>query len=122
VRVRRLELSDTSDTAVAGLAAHVRALQSAPHGLEESVAQILSEVRLRGDAAVVEMTRRFDSEAASDSYRVPQSKIDEALRALDADVRLGLETAVANVGRVAEAELSDAVNVDLPQGQSVVLQ
>ena len=122
MRVRRLELPDASPRAVGELAAEVRGLQRVPEGLEGDVARILSDVRTSGDAAVVELTRRFDSGAASTRYRVSQDEIDEALRSLDGHVREALEATVANVGRVAEAELRDPVEVALPQGQSVVLQ
>lgn len=62
------------------------------------VADIIEQVRTRGDDAVVELMRKFtnpDFEASS--IRVAEAEFDRAERALDPALRESLEAAIANV-------------------------
>jgi histidinol dehydrogenase len=104
------------------LAHELRALVSAPPELGEEVREILSSVYARGDAAVIELTRRFDGDTAPDRLRVEPGKLERALAGLDGDLRSGLELAAENVRLVAEAERQREATVDLPQGQRVELR
>jgi histidinol dehydrogenase len=75
-----------------------------------------------GDAALLDLTSRFDAPEAPDlSLTVSASEAGVALESLDADVRGALETAIANVGLVAEAQLGQDQTVELPQGQRVTV-
>ena len=57
----------------------------------ESVREVLSAVRDRGDDAVVEYTRTFDKAALTpDELRVPQSEIDQAVKATSPEVILAM--------------------------------
>ncbi len=101
-------------------AADVRALTPDPREVEADVRAILDEVRRDGDAALVRLTERFDGVSlAPDALRVPQEALEAALQAVAPDVRAGLETAIANVRALAEAQLGEAVGLDLPEGQRV---
>ncbi|MGH2979853.1 MAG: histidinol dehydrogenase [Solirubrobacterales bacterium] len=100
----------------------VRALAQRPADVASTVAEILADVRARGDEAVVELTRRFDSDAAPEQFRVPSERLEEALAAIAPEVRVGLDTAIANVRRVAEMEVSDDLAVQLPEGHTVTLR
>jgi histidinol dehydrogenase len=101
-------------------AADIRALTPDPREVEADVRAILDEVRRDGDAALVRLTERFDGVSlAPDGLRVPQEAQEAALQAVAPDVRLGLETAIANVRALAEAQLGDGVGLDLPEGQRV---
>jgi len=72
----------------------------------ESVREVLSAVRDRGDDAVVEYTRTFDKAALTpDEFRVPQSEIDQAVKATSPEVILAMETAVENIRRYQAATL-----------------
>jgi histidinol dehydrogenase len=107
------------------VARELRALASVPPELGEAVREILASVRARGDAAVIELTRRFDSDSAPERLRVEPVKLERALADLDGDVRTGLELAAENVRLVCEAEwYEEAIEtiVDLPQGQRVNLR
>jgi histidinol dehydrogenase len=104
------------------LAADIRALAPGPPDAGPVVQEILAAVRERGDAAVADFTQRFDSGSAGPESRVPARRLQEALEELAPDVRAGLETAVQNVGLVAESEIGGAVRVELPQGQRVELR
>jgi histidinol dehydrogenase len=89
-------------------------------GLGEDVKAILEAVREGGDGAVREYTERFDgADVAPKRLRVGAAELNAALDGLDARVREGLTTAIANVGAVAEAQLREPVSVELPEGHGV---
>jgi histidinol dehydrogenase len=56
------------------------------------VAGVLADVKARGDAAVAELTARFDGWEGT-TWAVPQDVLDDALDTLDPDLRTALETA-----------------------------
>jgi histidinol dehydrogenase len=73
-------------------------------------AEVVADVRARGDAALVEYTERFDGIARGRPLRVPAVEIKEALEGFDPELRSSLETAIANVRSVhAPQRPSDAV-------------
>jgi histidinol dehydrogenase len=67
--------------------------------LEATVADILTDVRTRGDAAVLEYTRRFDrlDVASMADLEIPQSELRRALDSLPAVRRDALEKAAARI-------------------------
>ena len=87
----------------------------------EPVARIVGDVRVRGDAAVIEYTERFDhAELGPGQLRVDANELEASVGVLEPGVLDGLRTAIANVKAVAQAQVADAgVNVELPQGHSV---
>jgi histidinol dehydrogenase len=89
--------------------------------LTEPVAAIIEEVRERGDAAVIELTERFDhAELAPDQLRVDANELESSVGVLEPDVLAGLRTAIANVKAVAKAQVRDEpVAVELPEGHTV---
>jgi histidinol dehydrogenase len=117
MRAERFELR----TDAAELAAELRALVPRPEDVTRVVAEVLEDVRSRGDAAVLDWTRRFEGEEASPGFASAE-ELRAAPDAVDPAVRAGLEVAIANVRKVAEAELQEAPSVDLPQGQHVELR
>ncbi len=80
-------------------------------GIESSVAAIVTDVRARGDAAVLEYTRRFDRLALDPSLadarvlRVAGAELDAALASLDPALRGALETAAARIRRFHQRQL-----------------
>jgi histidinol dehydrogenase len=122
VRANHFTLESTDPGHVRAVAEAMRALAEQPAEIGGAVAEILAAVRERGDEAVLELTRRFDAEVAPDEMRVGPEALDDALGELDADVRIGLDAAIANVRLVAEAEVADDVTVDMPEGHSVMLR
>jgi histidinol dehydrogenase len=102
------------------VAARVRALVPRPDSVAAGVAEIVAAVAERGDAAVLELERRFGG--GERPLRVGRDELDEAAAALDPPLRRGLETAIANVGAVARAALDDDRDVALPQGHTVRLR
>jgi histidinol dehydrogenase len=104
----------------ADAAARVRALVPPPASVAGEVADIVAAVRERGDAAVVELERRFGG--GERPLRVSEEELRAALEALDPDVRAGLEVAIANVAAVAHAGLVEDRGVVLAQGQTITLR
>ena len=112
MRARRYEFPGVS-------AAKLRALAPAPPNVREAVAEIVEDVRVRGEPAVREWAQRLDR---TEPRRAGGPELQEALESLDQEVRGSLELAAENVRRVAAAELRDAIRVDLPEGQAVELR
>ncbi len=59
----------------------------------EVVRPICEDVRLRGEAALLDLGERFDG-VRPPSLRVPQAALDEALASLDPDVRAALDESI----------------------------
>jgi histidinol dehydrogenase len=90
--------------------------------VKEQVAEILADVRRRGDEAVLDYTERFDkAELAPEQLRVDARELEAAVGVLEPAVLAGLRTAIENVRTVAEAQLREPVEVSLPQGQTVAV-
>jgi histidinol dehydrogenase len=72
---------------------------SVDHQVNESVRHILSEVKLRGDQAVLEFTARFDQlEVASMAeLEVSRTRLEQALERIPADPRDALEAAADRI-------------------------
>jgi histidinol dehydrogenase len=109
---------DAADAAAA--AARVRALVPQPSSVADEVAEIVEAVRAGGDAAVLELERRFG--AGERALRVAPGELDAALAALDPAVRGGLEVAIANVREVARAGLTPDREVLLAQDHTVTVR
>jgi histidinol dehydrogenase len=73
----------------------------------ETVGAILKDVRSRGDAAVQEYTARFDGVHMED-FRVPEPQLQQALDAVDVELRNVLERAAANIRRFHERQKTDS--------------
>jgi histidinol dehydrogenase len=119
VRIERLAIAGDP----AGAALRTRALQPAPASVEAAVRDIVAAVREGGDAAVRELTARFDTGGAQPApLRVSEGELAGALAALDPAVRAGLDMAVTNVALVADAGSAEDRHVRLPQGHTVILR
>ena len=89
------------------LAADLRALVPAPQSVAGAVGEIIERVRASGDDALRYYTREFDTRGATPAaLRVPEAELDTAAERLEQPVRAGLELAIANVAKVAEARLA----------------
>jgi histidinol dehydrogenase len=117
MRVEHFELSAVEDATA--LARTLRARVPPPEHVREVVAEIVDDVRARGDAAVADWTRRFDG---ADPRIVAEEELSRALDGLDQEVRAGLETAIANVGEFAKADGERLAAATLAEGQYVGLR
>jgi histidinol dehydrogenase len=104
------------------LAQELRALVPAPESVTEQVAEIIARVRASGDDALRFYTREYDTGGTTPSaLRVPEAELDTALQRLDKAVRAGLEQAIANVTRVAQASLQADRTVSF-DGHEIILR
>jgi histidinol dehydrogenase len=112
----RSELIQATD--VARAVATVRAAVPGGGAVAPAVAEIIAAVRAGGDAAVGELTARHDTAGAPPpAIRVPAAQLEHAAARLDPALRHGLELAITNVGRVAEAGIHDDRAVEFEHHQ-----
>jgi histidinol dehydrogenase len=124
VRVERRTVDVELPGASALAAANLRRLIGDVEAVEETVARIVSRVRAEGDEAVDEYTRRLDTDGTPPpEICVPANELDEALEQMPLELVAGLQVAIANVARVADASIGpDKVTVELAQGHTVTLR
>ncbi len=104
------------------MAQDLRALVPAPESVTDQVTEIIARVRANGDDALRYYTRQFDTHGSTPSaLQVPDAELDTAAQRLPADVRAGLELAMANVKRVAQASLHQETTVSF-EGHAVRLR
>lgn len=81
-------------------------------------ADIVTDVRTRGEAALREQAERFDG-AVGHHIRVPQEHIDEAVATLDPQVRAALEEAIRRVRLASAAQVPAGAVTELADGARV---
>ncbi len=81
----------------------------------ETVTRLITDVRVRGDAALRDHAKRFDG-VADLVIEVPREHWRCALEQLEADVRAGLEQAAANIAAFHRAQLPAPLEVELQPG------
>jgi histidinol dehydrogenase len=100
------------------LAASLRSVASEPDGLTVAVAETIARVEAEGDAAVAELSVRFDGVAA-DPVEVPRDRLTAALAATTDPLREAIETSAANVRAVAAAQIGEPAALTLAAGQRI---
>ena len=98
----------TSQADFASALDHLLAFESAQDAaIERTVMDILSAVKARGDAAVLEYTQRFDrlTAASMQELELPQARLQQALSSLPAEQRMALEEAARRVRVFHEKQL-----------------
>lgn len=80
------------------------------------VRDIISEVRARGDAAVIDYTRKFDRLDVSSGLRLTADRIKAARAACPADQIAALETAATRIRAFHEHQMPDGFSYTDPQG------
>ena len=76
-----------------------------------AVAAILAEVKARGDAALFDLTKKFDG-VTLDALEVTRAEIDAARAAVDPDFLRILEKAAANIRKYHEKQVRRGFTVD----------
>jgi histidinol dehydrogenase len=92
-----------------------RPAQNDAEGLLARVREIVADVRTRGDAAVLDYTRRFDC-ATLETLEVQRDELASAERALSARQIEAIDRAIANVQRFHEAQLAEPLIVSTSPG------
>jgi len=113
---RRLSTREAGfEAAFASLIAFESALDE---GVERATAEILEAVRARGDAALIDLTRRFDQwtpRSAAD-LEVPREAAREALARLDSRQREALEFAAARIRAYHQRQVQDSWRIEDAEG------
>jgi histidinol dehydrogenase len=77
-----------------------------PEALIARVTPILEDVRLRGDDAVREYTKRFDgADMEASQFRVPSDEMDRAVAAIPDDLGKAIEVSIANIRKFHERQI-----------------
>ena len=122
--MRRLNSSDPGFAAAFDRL--VRDRRESDGEVASDVANIINDVRLRGDAAVADYTERFDRHVLGDDWRIPAADCSEAFEALAPTLRAALELAATRIrayhaGQVpADRDETDAEGVRLGARWSAV--
>ena len=91
-----------------------------PAEVEETVRDILRQVREGGDRALAELTRKIEKvELEPEQFRVPVEILDAAAAALDAELRVAIEAAVDNIRAFHERQKTNSWFVE--DGDGVIL-
>lgn len=113
MRIRRIKWSDQDPAA--RRAALLRPAGRDNPDLERRVRDIIGRVRAQGDAALLDMAREFDRVELS-SLRVTEDESRAALAQLPAEAIAAIDTAIANVRRFHEAQITPPVRVETAPG------
>lgn len=92
----------------------------ADRAVRETVERILADIAARGDAAVRELSIRFDG-WERDDYRLSQAEIAACIDSLDAQARHDIEFAQAQVRRFAEAQRAALQDIEVETLPGVIL-
>ena len=94
-----VRLDNRQDGFEEGFAALLASKREATVDVADTVSSIIADVRARGDAALLELTAKFDGMQAGSmaELAVPRSEIDAALDGLTPALRDSLETAAARI-------------------------
>jgi len=112
-RLKRLTWSRLDD--IARQDALTRPAVTSHPDLNDRVAAIITEVRQGGDAALRELTNRFD-QLDIDALRVAEDEITWAEQQVNEQARAALEIAIRNVRKFHAAQLTDPVRVETMPG------
>jgi histidinol dehydrogenase len=123
MRVERLIL-DTEDSLQQAATRLRGMIDDGGKQVRQAVAEIVADVRVGGDEALAAHTSRLDMDGAEPPpLLVSEQELDAALEQMPLEVVAGLQVAIANVARVADAQVgADKIAVDLPQGHSVTVR
>ncbi|HEX3910480.1 MAG TPA: histidinol dehydrogenase [Solirubrobacteraceae bacterium] len=124
MRLERVQIAELERLGgPSGVAAHLRALVPDGDSVEAPVREIVRRVRDEGDAAVLDYTRRFDTQGSEPRpLLVAPEELDEAIKRLPLELVAGLQVTISNVAQVADAGVGRDATVDLPQGQRIALR
>ena len=86
--------------------------------VNDTVNQVISDIRSQGDAALVDFTNRFDHWQAGSAadLEIPLSRLEQAWNAIPADQRDALEISANRVRAYAEHQIMDSWSYTEPDG------
>ncbi|ELB2243566.1 histidinol dehydrogenase [Vibrio parahaemolyticus] len=80
-----------------------------------AVADVIAKVRTQGDAALLELTEKFDR-VEPESIRVPSKEINAASERLSAEMKQALEQAYSNIAKFHKAQKPQPIKVETQPG------
>ncbi|ELB2148103.1 histidinol dehydrogenase [Vibrio parahaemolyticus] len=80
-----------------------------------AVADVIAKVRTQGDAALLELTEKFDR-VKPESIRVPSKEINAASERLSAEMKQALEQAYSNIVKFHKAQKPQPIKVETQPG------
>ncbi|MDS1907687.1 histidinol dehydrogenase [Vibrio parahaemolyticus] len=80
-----------------------------------AVADVIAKVRTQGDAALLELTEKFDR-VKPESIRVPSKEINAASERLSAEMKQALEQAYSNIAKFHKAQKPQPIKVETQPG------
>ncbi|TOI33161.1 histidinol dehydrogenase [Vibrio parahaemolyticus] len=80
-----------------------------------AVADVIAKVRTQGDAALLELTEKFDR-VKPESIRVPSKEINAASERLSAEMKQALEQAYSNIAKFHKAQKPQPIKVETQRG------
>ncbi|HCG5520082.1 TPA: histidinol dehydrogenase [Vibrio parahaemolyticus] len=80
-----------------------------------AVADVIAKVRSQGDAALLELTEKFDR-VKPESIRVPSKEINAASERLSAEMKQALEQAYSNIAKFHKAQKPQPIKVETQPG------
>ncbi|EJG0409089.1 histidinol dehydrogenase [Vibrio parahaemolyticus] len=80
-----------------------------------AVADVIAKVRTQGDAALLELTEKFDG-VKPESIRVPSKEINAASERLSAEMKQALEQAYSNIAKFHKAQKPQPIKVETQPG------
>jgi histidinol dehydrogenase len=83
--------------------------------LEETVAAILADVKVNGDAAVKKYATQFDG-VRLEELKVNEKEITEAVTTVDADLKAAIEIAKDNITKFHEAQKETVAKIETANG------
>lgn len=109
-----LRLDSRDPGFAAAFTALVDARREADGDVSRDVSAIVADVRVRGDAALADYTRRFDRhDLDASGWRIPLAECEDALAALDGELRAALELAAERIRAYhAEQRPADSARTD----------
>ena len=123
MKVEQVDLRRCGELGPAGVARHVRSLVPGVESVREQVEAMVERVRRGGDAAVLELTSRYDLDGGrAQPLLVPPAALDRAITGLPGELVAGLQVAIANVSEVAAAGVGGDRAVSLRQGHTVTVR
>ena len=100
--------------------ATVKGAHGADNELAQRVADLIADVEARGDAAVAEMSARFDG-WSPESFRLSADEVAQVVAEVDPLTIADIEFAQAQIRRFAEAQLSALTDVEIETLPGVTL-
>ncbi len=119
--MKRLATSD--DGFEAAFSALLHDARATTANVADQVAAIIAQVRARGDAALVELTAKFDRLTLTpETLRIPDADIDAAAAGIAPDLARALDYAAARIEAFHRAQLPHDIEVPDPDGLTLGLR